>query len=631
VKLLNGIHMRSLVRNGVVLAAAVTVGATMLSTAADASSSTPPQSYGQLPAQHGTPATGGTVSIAEQPGAGPTYIFPITPAANLSAYAIDQFQDYMWRPLWWSPKGAEPTIDYGQSISPHAPVYSNDNKTVTITLRSNWMWSDGTPVTSTDVAFYIDLLKAAVAVSPANDGDYTPGLFPDNLVSMTTPNATTLVLNLSASYNPNFIQLDQLGALEPLPAQAWSKTSATGPIVDFTNPANATAIYNFLNAQSNTLSTYGTNPLWQVVDGPFKISSFDPSTDANTLVANPSYSGPSKPKIAGIDDVAFTSTSAEFDQLLTGNLTVGFVDFSDLPQVPKLEKEGYNVWGYPDLGFEYVAYNFKDKTGDFGKIISQLYVRQALAHLQDESAIVSSKGGFDGAAGQAYGPAPAVPPTPFTPADALSNPYPFSISSASSLLSSHGWKVTANGTTTCETPGTGSSDCGAGIPKGTPLTFNLVYSNSPAVIGAQVEALASNAKQVGITIKLQSKTFNYITQNLSDVSNPSNDNTWAAEDFGGFTDDLYPTTNELFNTTGSFNQGGFSSKTIDADITASANSLNPNAVKKELSDVTHLQPGLFQPEPDLIFAFKKDLSGPPASFADASQYQYSPEYWYFTK
>jgi hypothetical protein len=29
-------------------------------------------------------------------------------------------------------------------------------------------------------------------------------------------------------------------------------------------------------------------------------------------------------------------------------------------------------------------------------------------------------------------------------------------------------------------------------------------------------------------------------------------------------------------------------------------------------------------------AFKDTLHGPPASFADASQYQYSPEYWYFT-
>ena len=143
--------------------------------------------------------------------------------------------------------------------------------------------------------------------------------------------------------------------------------------------------------------------------------------------------------------------------------------------------------------------------------------------------------------------------------------------------------------------------------------------------------MASNAKQVGITITLSSKTFNYITSNLSDVSNPNNDNTWAVSDFGGFTDDLYPTTNELFNTTGSFNEGGFSNPTIDADILASANSVNANAVKTELSEVAKLAPGLFQPEPDLIFAIKNDLSGPPASFASLSQYQPNPEYWYFKK
>jgi peptide/nickel transport system substrate-binding protein len=593
-------------------------------------SSQPAGSYGQLPAQTGKPAPGGTVTFAEQPSGGPTYIFPITPGSNLSAYDVDQFQDLMWRPLWWSPKGATPTVDYTQSISA-APKYSNDDKTVTITIKPGWKWSDGTPVTSTDVAFYIDLLKAAVKISPANDGDYTPGLFPDNLVSMTTPNASTLVLNLSKTYNQPFIQLDQLGTLEPLPAQAWARTSETGPIVDFTNPTNAAAIYNFLNTQSNSLSTYGTDPLWQTVDGPFKISTFDPSTDATTLVANPAYTGPQKPHIAGIDEVAFTSTSSEFDQLLTGKLDVGYVDFSDIPQVPKLEKEGYSVWGYPDLGFEYAAYNFKDKVGDFDNIVKNLYFRQVMAHLEDEPGLIKSKAGFDGAAGQAYGPVPAIPSTPFTPSNALTNPYPFSVSAASALLTANGWDVKANGTTTCAKAGSGSGDCGAGIPKGTPISFNIVYANGVPVIGTIVESLASEAKQVGITIKLQSKTFNYITTNLSDVSNPNNDQTWAMEDFGGFTDDLYPTTNELFNTTGSFNQGGFSVPVINKDILNSANSLNTTAVKNELSAVTHYQPGLFQPEPDLIFAIKKGLSGTPASFAAMSQYQPEPEYWYFTK
>jgi peptide/nickel transport system substrate-binding protein len=103
------------------------------------------------------------------------------------------------------------------------------------------------------------------------------------------------------------------------------------------------------------------------------------------------------------------------------------------------------------------------------------------------------------------------------------------------------------------------------------------------------------------------------------------------EDFGGFTDDLYPTTNELFNTTGSFNQGGFSDPAIDKAIHNSEFSLNPNAVKQELALVTAAQPGMFQPNQDLVFAFKSNISGPVASFEEASQYQYAPEQWYFVK
>jgi hypothetical protein len=32
----------------------------------------------------------------------------------------------------------------------------------------------------------------------------------------------------------------------------------------------------------------------------------------------------------------------------------------------------------------YAAYNYKDTIGDFSNIIAQLYMRQALAHLEDE-------------------------------------------------------------------------------------------------------------------------------------------------------------------------------------------------------------------------------------------------------
>jgi peptide/nickel transport system substrate-binding protein len=587
--------------------------------------------YGTLPPSSGTPTMGGTLSIAEQPGGGPTYIFPLVPAADDSVGTVDGFIAYMWRPLWWTPLGDEPTIDYPDSISPSPPKFSDDDKVATITLRRGWKWSDGQPVTSEDVAFYCDLAHAAVVLSPDNDGSFTPGEFPQDLVSVATPNATTAVITLSKSFNPNFQFLDQLAGITPLPTHAWSKTSMTGPIVNFRTLANAEAIYKFLNSESSKLSTYASDPLWQVVDGPYKVKSFDPSTDGNVLVANPDYSGPVKPHITTLDNVAFTSTDAEFNQLLSGTLDVGFVDFSDLPQVPRLKSLGYDVWGYPDFGFNYIVYNFKDKTGDFENIISQLYIRQALAHLQDEQGVISARGMFDGAAGPAYGPVPAVPKSPFAPANALQNPYPYSISTASSMLSSHGWKVVPNGTTTCQKAGTGSNECGAGIPVGTPLTWNLVYSSQPAVIGAQCEAIASAAKQIGITINLEAKTFNYIISSLQDPENPDQDNHWAMQDYGGDTNYLYPTQEGNFNTTGSFNSGDYSSTTYNNLVNDSLHSDNPNAVLNEISYITEQQPGMFQPNADLITAFKNNLRGPAASFEASSQYQYEPEYWYFAK
>jgi peptide/nickel transport system substrate-binding protein len=131
---------------------------------------------------------------------------------------------------------------------------------------------------------------------------------------------------------------------------------------------------------------------------------------------------------------------------------------------------------------------------------------------------------------------------------------------------------------------------------------------------------------------LSSKTFNYITEDIQDPGNtPSEDNTWAMQDYGGDTDPLYPTTDTIFNTTGSFNTGGYSSPTADALIDASVNSSNPNAVQSEISYITTQQPALFQPNEDLVTAFKDTLGGPSGSFSDSSQYQFSPEYWYFVK
>jgi peptide/nickel transport system substrate-binding protein len=186
------------------------------------------------------------------------------------------------------------------------------------------------------------------------------------------------------------------------------------------------------------------------------------------------------------------------------------------------------------------------------------------------------------------------------------------------------------GTTTCTDPGTGANQCGAGIPKGANLNFTCYYSSDPASIGEQVSSWASNARQAGININPVSKTFNFIIQNYDDPVLPADNNKWAVEDYGGFTLGDYPTTDTIFNTGGDDNEGGWSDPKADRLITASKFSPNPNAVKSEASYITQQLPAIFQPNPDLISAWK-GVSGPPDSFANLSQYGFNPQYWWVTK
>jgi peptide/nickel transport system substrate-binding protein len=621
--------MRRFARTAVKATVLTVVGVTALAACAKSggtSNANKNAGYAGIPAPSKHKVAGGTVQFGMPAGATPNYIFPITPGANSSVYTIDYFQDLGWRPLYWSPVAHSLNINYGLSLA-SKPVFSNSNKTVTINLKNNYKWSNGAPVDAQDVVFFIDLVKAAIKESAANYGNYTPGYFPDNVASATASSQFTLTLNLTKAYNPGYFFYDQLGLLYALPSTSWDIDAVGGKPVSYSTLAGAEKVYKFLNAQSLKLSTYATNPLWQDVDGPFKISAFNPSTDSSTWVANSAYSG-QKASISTFEEVAFTSDDAEYTALKSGQLTVGLVPSTDYPQIPSLQKAGFDVYGYPDFGWDYMVFNFKDKTGSWNNIVAQLYVRQALAHLVDSAGYL--KGVYHGYAAVADGPVPSLPASPFTPGNAAKPVYPFSTSAAKSLLAKHGWKI-ENGVQTCESAGTSASECGTGIPKGTPLSFNLIYDNASPAITAMDTAYVSDAKAVGINITLIGKTFNYILENYYNLAAPENENKWNMEDFGGFTEDLYPTTNSIFNTTGSFNIGSYSNPKANALINDSVFGGDPNAVKNEVSFLAENLPALFQPDADHVYAWKNTLSGPQSSFWELPQFSLNPELWYFTK
>jgi peptide/nickel transport system substrate-binding protein len=588
---------------------------------------TQPGSIGQIP-EAGTPSgTAGSISYALTPGGVPNWILPMPTSSTNSVYNVFNFEWQMWPPMYYAPSGSTPTVDPSLSVA-NPPTWSNGDKTMTITLKP-WKWSTGQTISSKDLLFTFDMIKAGVKASPANWSAYVPGYFPDIVTSMTTPNANTIVVNMSKAVNPTWMEYNILGSIPIMPSAAWSKESASGSIVDFTNTANAAKIFAYLTSQSKSVSTYASNPLWQTVDGPYKLSSFNDTTGAFTMAPNNSYSGPHATPMSTYVGVPFTSNAAEWNAVKTGSVDFGYVPQEDIPQLPQLKGLGYNYYGLPDFGNYFVAYNFKDTTGNFNAVASQLYFRQAMQHLEDQAGQI--KAYFNGAGDPAYGPIPAFPKSPFLPANAATNPYPFSVQTAMTTLKNNGWNVVANGTDTCAKPGTATGDCGAGVPAGAKLAFNLIYNTTPP-IPQQVEDLASNAKAAGIEIALSGSNFNFMIQNYNDAASTANENKWAMEDFGGETNSTYPTQFGVYNTGGSGQIGAYSNPTADSLINSSVLGSNPSAVTSEASFFTTNLPVLWQPVLDYTWAWKATISSSePAGIENLTQYDNTPQFWYLNK
>jgi peptide/nickel transport system substrate-binding protein len=589
-----------------------------------------PGSIGNVyPAASGA-ETAGTITWAEQPGDGPTWIFPITEAGQNSVFNLYTFSWELWRPTYWTVYGVTPVLDQQMSLAEPA-IYTHGDRTVSITFKKGYRWSDGTPITADDLLFDIDLIKAAIKASPANWSGYTPGNFPDDLASTSEPNPQTLVLHLTKPVNPVFFTDDILGQgpTTPLPVQEWARTSLNGPIsTDWkTNPAEDLKIFNFLLAQNASKSTYASNPLWKVVDGPYKLSAYSAASGGYTMTPNPSYGGPEAAKVSAFQALPFTSDAAEFNAILAKQVDVAQVPLEDVKRLPSVAGLGYHYFGEPDFGMNFADYNFKDKTGDFNAIVNQLYFRQAMQHLEDQVGWIRAF--FNGAGASAYGSIPVFPQNGFLPSAAANNPYAFSVPDAVSLLKSNGWTINPNGTDVCSNPGTGTGECGAGIPAGTKLAFNLIYTTSPTTIGEEMNSLAQEAASAGIHITLVASNFDTMLENYVDPEAPANDNRWAMEDFGGEGNDAYPTTFGIFNTGGGGQIGDYSSRQADQLINASVSSGNPLAVSNEATYLTENLPVMWQPDQDLIWAWKTDISGPPDSFENLTQYYATPEFWYF--
>ncbi|WP_435743262.1 ABC transporter substrate-binding protein [Microbacterium sp. PMB16] len=609
-------------RRARLLIALATAGVLLVTGCTGTSTQVDSSLYDSLPDEGGTPVDGGTVTIAMTPGLTPNYIYPYPPSA-VGGTTIGY--DLMWRALYRTSLEGEP-FDAAASLA-EAPTFSEDGLTATIAMK-DYTWSNGKPVTAHDVVFSFDLLKAAIAESPANWSFYTPGQFPDG-VTATADADDTLTLKFETAYNPSYL-VSLLQLLYVMPSADWSIAETDGPILDYTQPANAAAIYAYLTAQSSDPSTFATNPLWQVVNGPYQLAAFESTTGSFSLTPNPEYSGPGDARIERVDFKAFTSAAAVYNQYEAGTLTVGRLDASYASKIDELRKKGYNVYGAPaPARFDGLVLNFENTVDNFDKVIGQLYVRQALQHLIDQPGYIKSRGIHSGTASENYSTGGLNSPYPPEFGDEAT--YPFDPKAAEKLLTDHGWEVDPEGGTVCVRPGTGEDECGEGIPDGQKISFTIASANEPAYVGARDLAFASQLKKLGIDAKIVTKSLNYMYANYGNSYAPATTNEWSMQDFGPFIQTAYPTSNGSFNTGGGFNLGSYSNAEADELMNASTLGSDPDALSAEVTMLSKDLPVLFFPTPDTLIVWKDTLSGPPSTFRSMLKFSYSPEQWYFTE
>jgi len=575
--------------------AAVAITAALV-LAACSSTTTPSSTSGQgtsVPTG-GTPQNGGTATWAELPGSAPNFIFPFDPTGLFSVPNISQFQYLMYRPLYWFGSGTTPNLNLSLSLA-KAPVYTNNSQTITIDMVP-YSWSNGETVTAQDVVFWMNMMHA----EKNSFGAYVPGInaIPDDVTNVVATSPTEVTFTLSGQVNTNWYTYNNLSQITPMP-EAWDVTAAgaasgsggcfSGAYGTADTDAKCTKVFDYLateagynpsnpKAANNSFSTYATNPLWQVVDGPWHLTAFDASGDV-TMEPNAHYSGPVKPKLSKFEELPYTDESTEYNALLGGKLNVGYLPLANVPKAttnPEVVAEqdprlsGFYLNEYYGWEFAYFPLNFNSSgnNGTAGKIISQLYFRQAMQTLVDQPAIIQKV--FKGYGAPEYGPVPVLPVTSFLSSGEKTNPYPYDPTKATNLLSSHGWKINPGGTDTCIKPGTGSDECGAGIPAGTPLTFNMQFATG---ITTQTEAVndeISSWDSVGIHIDETTSTFDTVIGNAT-ACTPGPSCTWEFQDWAGswvYSPDIYPSGEELFATGAVANYGSYTDATDDANIKA---------------------------------------------------------------
>lgn len=566
------------------------------------------------------PVEGGTASYAQPAGSTPNWILPLSISGRTATFN-SSVRFALWTPLYlYTAENGPLGFDAKGSLATATPSWSADGRTATITL-GGLSWSDGKPVTSRDVEFWFNLVKAdKSAWAP-----YVEGNFPDNVTAFTTVDDKSFSMTFDQAYNHQWVEANQLSLMYAIPQHAWDKDSDAGAVGDLDrDPAGAQRVWAYLTGQASSLDTYATNPLWKVVDGPFTLDAFS-TTGRVTLKKNPAYTGPDPAHLDTVDMLPFTSEDAAFNAVLAGDVDYGYLPIASLAQKPRVEGLKYRVQNWDGWAINFAPYNFNDATA--GPLFRQDYIRQAIQRSVDQDGI--SKVIWKGTALPTYGPVPQQPAGDFLADAQKTNLYPFDTAAAQAQLIGHGWQPGADGIAVCGRPGTGADQCGDGIAAGTRLQFEMYSQSGSPETDAMMQELQSSLAKAGIAMTIRTAPLNTV---LADTKrcDPGAACGWQASFFGSrgaWYLDTYPLTDTMFSSAGTGNFGSYNNPQVDSLELAARLSNDPSAMQAVSKELATDLPGMWLPEPVYqVSAIKQDLQGA----SQDPQAVIHPQRWYRT-
>ncbi|NMP22291.1 peptide ABC transporter substrate-binding protein [Sulfobacillus harzensis] len=464
-----------------------------------------------------TPKSGGTLTVALPPQTNLDWYLPINTASSDQIYN-GWMDNQIYKPLIFL--NDQYQIVWKSSIASKI-TYNKAGTVYHVFIGKNWKWSTGQPVTANDLMFTWNVVKAASASNAPTPWPFVgagTGDIPSGIQSVVENNSHEVTFTLKQPANQEWFIYNGLIQLVPMPS-AELNLYAKGP-----NPTAAD-----WTKEVQYLGSIGSRPSTAQLasDGPFELVSATPN-QTWIMKPNPDYGG-YKPKIGKLDFVYEASSTAEFSALRQGQISLGYLDPSQLGAKAQLTSQGDRIVPAYTLGVYWTELNMWPGTS-YASIFDQLYIRKALEMATDQQAIADQI--YKGYAIPSYGPIPPVPKTKFY--DPSAEPtIAYDPTAAKKLLEAHGWHL-KNGVMI--------------NAQGKPLNLTFLWVTGSSSGQQIVQLMQQDWKAIGVQTTLKGVNFN---QFLTDTSN-KHSSAWQVATGSGWVYNgpgWLPTGGQLFSST----------------------------------------------------------------------------------